>query len=169
MKRFASAAAIAGVVLAGAVATAPTAFAGDRTCRGTLGSGTVNGNVRVPAGATCTLRLTKVKGNVIVAKNGTLRSYSARVDGNIQGTYYRHVIARSTYVDGNIQLTSGGGLVLTKNVVDGDIQVFSNKRGLKDIYDNRVDGNLQCKSNVPAPKGARNKVKGNKEGQCRRF
>ena len=35
--------------------------------------------------------------------------------------------------------------------------------------DNRVDGNLQCKSNSPAPKGARNKVKGNKEDQCRRF
>ena len=169
MKRFASATAIAGLVVAGAVVTAPSAWAGDRTCRGTLGKITVDGNVKVPTGKTCTLKGTKVKGNVIVGSRATLRAYSARIDGNLEGYRYNHVTSTSSYVDGNIQLKSGGGLNLRKNVVDGDIQVFSNKRGTKYIYDNRVDGNLQCKSNTPAPKGARNKVKGNKEGQCRRF
>jgi len=31
----------------------------------------------------------------------------------------------------------------------------------------RVDGNLQCKSNRPAPTGDFNRVQGNKEDQCR--
>ena len=44
-----------------------------------------------------------------------------------------------------------------------------NKSGAKNIYDNRVDGNLQCKSNTPAPKGWGNRVSGDKEGQCARL
>ncbi|MEN3123404.1 hypothetical protein [Janibacter sp. LM] len=74
-----------------------------------------------------------------------------------------------TRVKGNIKVEAGGGASIRTNDVDGDIQVFSNRSGSKNIYDNRVAGNLQCKSNYPAPKGARNKVQGNKEGQCRRF
>ncbi|HEU4513258.1 MAG TPA: hypothetical protein VFR87_09145 [Nocardioidaceae bacterium] len=31
----------------------------------------------------------------------------------------------------------------------------------------RVDGNLQCKSNDPAPVGDNNQVQGDKEDQCR--
>ena len=33
----------------------------------------------------------------------------------------------------------------------------------------RVDGNLQCKENRPAPSGSRNVVQGNKEDQCANF
>ena len=106
MKRFASATAIAGLVVAGAVVTAPSAWAGDRTCRGTLGKITVDGNVKVPTGKTCTLKGTKVKGNVIVGSRATLRAYSARIDGNLEGYRYNHVTSTSSYVDGNIQLKS---------------------------------------------------------------
>jgi hypothetical protein len=31
---------------------------------------------------------------------------------------------------------------------------------------NSVAGNLQCKENVPAPRGGNNVVQGNKEDQC---
>jgi hypothetical protein len=34
------------------------------------------------------------------------------------------------------------------------------------IARNRIDGNLQCKSNTPAPTGGANTVGGNKEDQC---
>ena len=46
--------------------------------------------------------------------------------------------------------------------------MFSND-GRWAIYDNTVDGNLQCKSNDPRPVGARNNVGGNKEDQCETF
>ena len=169
MKRFASATAIAGLVLTGAVVTAPSAAADDRYCRsGTIGKVTIDGDLKVPSG-TCYLKGTRVKGNVIVSSTGYVGIEGTRIDGNVQSYKHRGVAVRSSYVDGNIQLKSGGGLVVRNTTVNGDIQLFSNPRGNKYVYDNRVDGNLQCKSNIPAPKGARNKVKGNKEGQCRRF
>ena len=53
------------------LAFAPVALAEERTCRGTLGAVTVD-NLRVPAGATCTLNGTNVKGTVKVERNATL-------------------------------------------------------------------------------------------------
>lgn len=72
-----------GVVLAGTVMAAPAAHAGERTCRGSLGAMTVD-NLRVPAGATCTLNGTTVKGTVKVEQGGRLTATSIRVVGNIQ-------------------------------------------------------------------------------------
>jgi hypothetical protein len=37
------------------------------------------------------------------------------------------------------------------------------------ISQNRIDGNLQCKENNPAPTGGGNVVQGNKEDQCKRL
>lgn len=34
------------------------------------------------------------------------------------------------------------------------------------ILANRIDGNLQCKENVPPPTGGDNIVQGSKEDQC---
>lgn len=168
MKRLLPTLAAAGLILTGTVATAPGASAADRTCRGTIGKVTVD-NIKVPKGATCTLKGTRVKGNVTVASGAALTAHSMRVDGNVQSSGHRSIALGDNVVDGSIQLKSGGKTYVNRNIVDGDIQIFSNKRGAKNVYDNRVDGNLQCKSNTPAPKGARNKVKGNKEGQCRKF
>ena len=42
---------------------------------------------------------------------------------------------------------------------------FQNRGGVA-ITANRVDGNLQCKANIPAPTGGRNIVQGVKEDQC---
>ncbi len=53
-------------------------------------------------------------------------------------------------------------------MVNADIQVFSHRHGIN-IANNRVDGNLQCKENVPAPIGGGNTVQGNKEDQCKRL
>jgi hypothetical protein len=52
--------------------------------------------------------------------------------------------------------------------VNGDIQIFSHRNGIS-IRSNVVGGNLQCKSNSPAPTGGGNTVYGNKEDQCRRL
>jgi len=55
---------------------------------------------------------------------------------------------------------------MAKAHVGSDIQLFAND-GAFVVVANRVDGNLQCKSNTPAPTGGSNVVQGNKEDQCR--
>jgi hypothetical protein len=49
-----------------------------------------------------------------------------------------------------------------------DVQVFENDGGAS-IYNNVINGNLQCKQNDPAPTGDNNRVGGNKEDQCSTF
>ena len=57
---------------------------------------------------------------------------------------------------------------MLNNEVNSDVQAFQNRGGVE-ISDNRIDGNLQCKSNTPAPTGGGNIVQGNKEDQCSRL
>lgn len=168
MKRLLSSIAATGMIFTAAVAVAPTASAGERVCRGYIGKVVVD-NVKVPKNAKCQMVGTRVKGNIKVESGAILNASKLSIDGDIQTQGHRSVAIGGVRIDGNIQVESGGGASIRKNYVDGDIQLFSNKRGTKNVYDNRVDGNLQCKSNSPAPQGARNVVKGNKEDQCRRF
>lgn len=162
-------------LLIGSLAIAAPAHADDRICRGTLGAISVDGDVIVPQGASCTLNGTKVDGNVQVKANATLIANGVRVDGNIQAENHKRLVVQPragvrSYIDGNIQAKQGGGGVLRNSTVDGDIQLFSNRKNTRfEVRGNRIDGNLQCKSNNPAPVGSGNIVKGNKEDQCRRF
>jgi len=39
--------------------------------------------------------------------------------------------------------------------------------GPSDVSDNRIEGDLDCEGNVPAPTGGGNIVSGDAEGQCR--
>ena len=171
------------------VVAAPTAvLAEERTCRGTLGSITVD-NLRVPKGAHCDLRGTYVKGTIKVGANAVMRAFNVRVVGNVQGENSKKVVVRNgSRVGGSVQVVHGGVVKvldsringdilvddnsrlqnLRRNVVGGNIQAFQNTGGVE-IYRNRVDGNLQCKENRPRPVGANNVVQGNKEDQCRGF
>lgn len=49
--------------------------------------------------------------------------------------------------------------------IGGDLQ-SENNRGAQTFTANTIDGNLQCKSNSPAPSGSGNQAQGNKEDQC---
>jgi len=170
------------------VAAPGSVFAEERTCRGTLGSITVD-NLRVPSGAKCDLRGTRVKGTIKVGTNAVMRAFGVRVVGNVQGENSKKVVVRDgSRVGGSVQVVQSGivkvldsrinGDILVdendgrnnirRNVVGGNIQAFQNTGGVE-IYRNRVDGNLQCKANSPRPVGANNIVQGNKEDQCRRF
>jgi hypothetical protein len=150
-----------------ALAAAPSALAEERTCRGTLGAITVD-NLRVPSGATCTLNGTRVEGTVKVERGATLKASVIRVKGNVQAEGAKFVGIASSTVGGSIQVVQGGGSTADRNVVDGDVQYFENRGSIK-ITRNRIDGNLQCKANVPAPTGGSNIVQGNKEDQCKRL
>lgn len=157
--------ALAGVGLA---AFAGPASAEERVCRGTIGQTTVD-NVRVPQGALCTLNRTYAKGTVKVERGATLRAYAVRVVGNVQGEGHRSItVSRGSRVNGSLQAKQGGGALVEDSVFGSDVQFFSNS-GTITIRRNRINGNLQCKSNTPAPVGHSNVVGGNKEDQCRRL
>jgi hypothetical protein len=158
---------IAGVVLAAGLGGASTAAAEERTCRGTLGAVTVD-NLRVPQGATCSLSGTRVEGTVKVERGATLRATGIRVIGNVQAENHKQVNVSGSRVGGSVQVKQGGGSSLSNNSVGGDVQYFTNS-GTITIRSNRIDGNLQCKENRPAPTGGGNIVQGNKEDQCARL
>lgn len=167
MKRSIIVAGTGTLVLAAGVLSAPSAQAEERTCRGTLGAITVD-NLRVPAGASCTLNRTTVKGTLKVERGARLATSSARVNGNVQAEGHAHVYLYASTVGGSVQLKQGKTASLWSTSVKGDVQSFTN-RGGQNFSHNRVDGNLQCKSNVPAPIGKGNKVGGNKQDQCSRL
>jgi hypothetical protein len=182
--------ALIGVTAAAALVGLLPAPAGaeERTCRGSLGSITVD-NLRVPQGSTCTLTGTHVKGTIYVERDATLRARTVRVVGNVQAENAAQVnVVESSRIGGSVQVKQGGGasvldsivngnvqyvsnrslVRVNRNTVGGDVQAFQNTGGVG-INSNRIDGNLQCKENVPAPKGSGNIVQGNKEDQCRRL
>ena len=126
----------------------------------------------MPQGATCTLVGTRVDGSVKVYRNATLNARGVQVNGNVQADNFRRVevthrtvdgVVKRSRIGGSIQVKQGGGGEVRRTVVKADIQVFSND-GRWAIYNNTVDGNLQCKSNDPAPVGARNNV-GRQQGR----
>jgi hypothetical protein len=163
-------------------------IAEEMKCRGTIRSRTLD-NVRVPAGANCTLKGTKVKGTIKVGRNARLEAIRVRVIGNVQAENARNVIVRAgSGVGGSIQVVQGrkarvkrtrvGGDILfddqrgplraRRNTIGGNLQAFQNRGGLV-IKGNTIDGNLQCKENRPPPRGGNNRVHGSKEDQCSRL
>jgi cytoskeletal protein CcmA (bactofilin family) len=177
------------MVLSGAMLLpAGAASAEERVCRGSIGAVTVD-NLRVPQGATCTLKGTFVKGTVKVERNARLKAIGVRVVGNVQAENARNVVVnQGSRIGGSIQIVQGGAARIVGNRINGDIlfddqtwlltananriggslQAFQNTGGLT-IRNNRIDGNLQCKENKPAPAGGGNVVQGNKEDQCARL
>jgi hypothetical protein len=162
------------------------ALAEEKVCRGTIGAKTLD-NVKVPQGATCKLKGTKVKGTIKVNSGARLEAIKVNVIGNVQGEGARNVIVRkNSRVGGSVQVVQGkkarvasskvhgdilydeqsGEVVARKNTVGGNVQAFQNTGGVR-IQGNVIDGNLQCKENKPAPTGGNNQVEGSKEDQCK--
>ncbi len=149
-------------------ALALPAFAEERTCRGAIGAVTVD-NLRVPQDATCTLTGTLVKGTIKVERGATLNASAIRVIGNVQAENHRHVsVTGGSRINGSLQVKQGGGARVDRSIFGSDVQFFTNVGAIA-ITSNRIDGNLQCKENRPAPTGGGNTVQGNKEDQCRRL
>jgi hypothetical protein len=163
-------------------------LAEERSCRGLIGLVTLD-NLRVPAGARCTLDRTRLQGSIVVERGATLQATGIRVNGNIQAEGARAVhVNRGSVIGGSVQVKQGvsaiidsswvnadiqfdsnaAGLSATRNNVGGSVQVFSNQGGVT-LSGNTIDGNLQCKENTPRPTGGGNVVQGNKEDQCSRL
>jgi hypothetical protein len=153
-------------------------------------NGTTKDVVVVPNNATCTLNNTSVQGNIIVNTGATLVARGVVVDGNIQSEGHRRVtVVKSTLrksrvggsvqivqgknasvldtiINGSLQVEQNNGLFnFSRNTIGSDLQAFSNTGTGLTISRNVIDGNLQCKSNVPAPIGSGN-IAASKQDQC---
>ena len=176
---------LAPLTVAALAAMPASAMAEEKTCRGTIGAVT-HDNIRVPQGATCTLRGTTAQGTVKVERGARLRAIDVRVIGNVQGENARRVnVVRGSRIGGSVQVVQGRAAKVAdsrvkadilyddnsafvkalRNRVGGNVQAFQNTGGVE-IRRNTIDGNLQCKENVPGPIGGGNVVHGNKEDQC---
>ncbi|RKT45783.1 hypothetical protein [Thiocapsa rosea] len=151
---------LAALLALGCIGLSPAAFAGDYPCPPNRGAVTIDGNVVVKG--ICNLNGTKVKGNVLVYSGGTLTATGALIDGNVQAKDANAVTLRSSYVKGDVQAENlrGSPSYIEKNRVDGNIQLKSNRRTVA-VRDNVVDGDVQAFSNTGGLIIARNTIDGN--------
>jgi hypothetical protein len=145
------------------------AVSGNVTCLGsTFGDTTIQGNVTVPSGSSCSLTDVTVDGNVKVQQGGSLLDTDSTINGNLQANGAAWVDVQGGAIHGNLQVqgTSGtpaAGTASTANdlcgaTVDGNVQVQNNGAGAPfDIgaapdcaTPLTVGGNLQVQNNAAA-------------------
>ncbi|MFC5846992.1 hypothetical protein [Deinococcus petrolearius] len=151
------------------LAALPTAGAADLNCSGTVSGRTIDGDVKVRPGATCTLNNVRVNGDIEVGRGSSLTVTSSQVQGNVESEdgFARITISGST-VDGDVEAERGGVVSLSNTRVSGDIELERN-RGALSVSRVTVQGDLKCEANTAAPRGGNNRVQGNREGQCARL
>jgi hypothetical protein len=145
--------------------TAPRTSA--RICRGTIGAVYVSRNIVVPVGATCVLNGTRTDGGVSVRARARLVMRNVDIDDGIVASGYRSVVIRGGAMDG-VRLRGGRAATLIGANLDGPLVSVGN-RGRQVFQGNRIDGNLRCTGNLPAPTGGGNTVDGARLGQCARL
>ena len=165
----------------------------DTACSSTL-SGTVNGNVVVPSGASCTLSNVTVTGGVRVSQNASLTIDATRQPATINGTVQATncvsaLLEGGVTVGGNVQIqgcaqqsgfvgpgvkivgsfeciNNAGGCEADLGEVRGNVQIQSSSSA--DISLVSVAGSLQCQGNTASPTHAYGPdfVSGSLQGQC---
>ena len=152
MKRFAITTLAALGILAGAV---PVARAADTTCPPNP-TGKINGNLVVPAGASCSLANVTVTGNVQVGKGASLTvvpitGQTVTIGGNVQAAQCNFVllIAGAISVGGNVQIqncTGGSGYNDSLVTIGGNFACANNSGGCV-ASGGSVRGNVQVDNN----------------------
>jgi hypothetical protein len=169
--------------LGGLLAAGP-ALAEEFRCAGSVGAVALD-NVFVPDGASCVLDRTRLNGSLVVGRGASLQARSVSVNGNVQAEGAAWVgLGGFSTVGGSVQIVQGGGAAIERarikgdlqfesntgalsargNTIGGNLQVFQNMGGVR-LFNNRMNGNMQCKENIPAPVGSGN-VSPSKEDQC---
>jgi len=164
---------------------ASVSYAQSINCTGTVGGGsavtTVNGNVTVPGGASCTLEFVDVTGNVTLQPGGSLLIAGylepSTIGGNVQASGCGSTLLEGNVtVKGNLQILNctgtaangfqGAGIVIGGNFlcqsnagpcegwlgqIAGNAQILNNGGAASDVSLNTIGGNLQCQNNAAAP------------------
>ncbi len=141
--------------------------------------------VVVPDGAACELFGTRLKGSIKSGALSTVVAVDVAVDGDLQADGSALVVVEgASSFGGSVQIKQGGAatvldagitgdlqldamagsLLADGNRIGGSLQAVGNRGGLA-LFDNQMNGNLQCKENQPAPTGSGNVV-ASKEDQC---
>jgi hypothetical protein len=184
---------LAAVAVTGSLAAAPSAFAGDVECRGTLPA-QVTGNVIVPDDSVCTLDGNVIDGSVTVKSRATLDATGIEVTGGIQSESPLNVLVRNSQIGNNLSVVKAGEPVfrnpadsrvdITGSTIKGDVALKENEstisvagsttggsiqveknRGPVDISANFIGNQLSCQDNTPAPTGTGNSAR-QYGGQC---
>lgn len=166
---------VTGLAIVAALLTVTPASAGDTLCTPLPGStgfltGSIEGDVVVPADGHCLLGLAHVNGNVRVEPRATLSVIRTTILGNLTAGLagvriwysvlagnvvleggWEHEVA-FTEVRGSLELRYNTGYTnhATSTVVFGNIIVEGNSVFQTSLSGNTVGGNLVCKDN-PAP------------------
>lgn len=172
---------------AAAVLAVAPAMAEEYRCTGSVGAVALD-NVFVPDGASCVLERTRMNGSVVVGTGARLQATSVTINGNLQaeGAASVALLGYST-VGGSVQIVQGGTATVERARIKGDLQFESNRGAISasantiggnlqafqnlggaTFVNNRMDGNMQCKENIPAPTGSGN-ISPSKEDQCARL
>lgn len=178
---------VLGVLASAAALVSAPALAEEFRCTGAVGAVSLD-NVFVPDGATCVLDRTRTNGSVVVGRGASLRARSVSINGNVQAEGAAFVgIGGYSAVGGSVQIVQGGGATIEQarikgdlqfesntaplaangNTIGGSLQAFQNMGGAT-FNHNRMNGNMQCKENIPAPTGSGN-ISPSKEDQCARL
>jgi hypothetical protein len=182
MRLFTIAAALAIVAMFGG---ASVSHAQNVNCTGIVGGSaaatTIDGDVTVPSGASCTLQFVNVTGNVTVQPRGSLLIAAylepSTIGGNVQTANCASTLLEGNVtVKGNLQIVhcsgtassgfQGPGIVIDGNFeclnnvgpceawlgqIAGNAHVQNNRGTASDVSLNTIEGNLQCEGNAPAP------------------
>jgi hypothetical protein len=182
------------VCSAAVLAWAPAAAASDVTCTGGTTNpleGTIDGNVVVPAGASCRIHGT-VTGNVTAFKGAAV---GIRAGSMVRGNYTCNAclfadLSGST-IGGNVQISKEKeGSFINGSTITGNLQIesssagpesfsigtssgneiggnlsFNKNTGPSFIVNNTIASNLTCDHNVPAPLSTGNTA-ASMLGQC---
>jgi hypothetical protein len=149
-----------------AVAAATTLWGGaaraDINCSGMVGSltypatvTTIDGNVTVPNGASCTLYAVNVTGNVQTQPGGSLTMDYVSVNGNVQvqngGTLLLSAYDEPSTIGGNVQADNCASAMLEGNVtVNGNVQIQGCTGAGPNGYRGPgivINGNFHCQNN----------------------
>jgi hypothetical protein len=165
---------------------APAGLSGNVTCVNQIIGAVRLDTVIVAPDAACRLEGTSLIGSLLVERGASVEAISVRVNGNVQAEGAAQVVVTSgSRVGGSVQVKQGGSASITNSDITGDIQfdalrapveasantiggslqAVQNTGGLR-FNGNRMNGNMQCKENQPAPTGSGN-VAALKEDQCR--
>jgi len=176
MKTFTLALALAAAALLGDTSTVRA----DMNCTSTL-TGTIQGNVTVPKGASCTISFANISGNISVSRDASLviNAYNepSTIAGDIQAHHCGSVLLEGnvtvegnlhinscaggpngfqgpdTLIKGNFECQSNAGPCLAwLGKVEGNLHIQSNRsKTASEVSLVSVGGNLHCHQNSPAP------------------
>jgi hypothetical protein len=153
----------AAVAVAALFWSASVSYAQNIKCTGTVGGGaavtTVNGNITVPSGASCTLEFVDVTGNVTVQPRGSLLITGyvepSTIGGNITATdCVSALLEGNVTVKGNLQISNCTGTAATAAngfqgpgiVIGGNFQCQKNA-GTCEAWLGQIAGNAQIQNN----------------------